>query len=228
MYPSRYFTIPLKALFKNCYLDLFYPSYCLECQVRLSDDYKILCKACFDALPFTSVEEYCKRCFSPVETNEDHPFCEQCFKKPSPFFRILAPLELGGSALPLYFKLHQLTTSFLVKGLSSLLMLYLIEQKIPRPDLLIPLPSPFLKKLFGQINPAYEIAKTISHLWDIPETCSLSCFQSGNFVLKKTNSLADRHVLLVGEQLTPEFFAAGEALIAGYPKSIMGACLFTT
>lgn len=103
------------------------------------------------------------------------------------------------------------------------MMLYLLEQKIPRPDVVIPLANPILSSC-----PSHAIAKIVSEIWDIPIANALSAsliFEE--FTLRKKICIADKNVLLVGDRLNARFFQAGHALIAGYPKSIIGSALFT-
>lgn len=208
-------------------MDLLYPNLCLHCTDELDHQNKVLCQTCFDELSFTVVQEHCRRCYTSVEEEGEHPYCNKCVKKTSPFYRVLAPLEIVGPSCSLQVKLKHFTTAFLSRGLSAFITLYFIEQKLNPPDLIIPMPDPIFKKIAKGANPSYGIAKSLSQIWGVPILKALSesnWTESGSYSLKK--SIEGKNVLLVGEILNRDFFSAGVALIEGFPRSIMGAALF--
>lgn len=196
-----------KDTLKASCLNLIYPPLCLHCEGPLSSEYKVLCAACFAALSFIDSEEYCKRCFRPKEGVH----CLFCAKKSSPFYRLVCPLECTGPAFTLQSKLHAFNTSFIAKGLAAFMVHRFIQQDMPWPDCIVPMPCSFMKNLF-QGSPALLLSYAASEMLQVPLLSSLK--------------IADKKVLLIGEQLNAPFFAAGESLIAGCPHSILGAAVF--
>jgi hypothetical protein len=139
----------------------------------------------------------------------------------------MAPLIATGPALDLHIKLRGFTTGFIAKGLAAFMMLYYLQQRLPWPDLIVPMPDTRARQLFKGQNATYELVKTVSEILGVPVVNGLSA--SGIMQPKGYNvkaSISDKKVLLIGEELNEQFFAAGEALIAGCPHSIMGAAVF--
>lgn len=214
------------SIYKSCYLNLLYPEQCQHCQKLLDESHKTLCQECFELLNFTKVKEHCKRCYEPVEERGSHPFCERCFKTPSPFYRILFPLESIDVAVTLHSKLKQFSTAFVAKGLTGLIGLYFLEEELPFPDLIVPMPDPLWKKMINGPNASYAVAKSLSGILNVPYVNALSKASfSGEYQLKRV--IENKKVLLVGEKRSVNLFAAGEALIEGSPNLIMGAGIFT-
>lgn len=220
----------LRSIYKSCYLNLLYPEACQHCQKQLDESQKTLCKECFESLNFTKVKEHCKRCFEPIEERGSHPFCERCFQTPSPFYRALFPLESIDAAVTLHSKLKQFSTAFVGKGLAGLIVLYFLEEELPFPDLIIPMPDPLLKKMLQGQGASCAIAKALSEILSVPYVNGLSASGYGSsdqFLLKKSVLIENKKVLLVGSIRSQKFFKAGEALIEGSPSLIMGAGIFT-
>lgn len=184
---------------------------------------------CFENLKFTQVKEHCKRCYESVEGQLPHPFCERCFKTPSPFYRTLFPLEAFDVGVTLHSKLNQFSTAFITKGLTGLLAHYFLNEHLPFPDLIIPMPDPLFKKIAKGPSPSYAIAKSLSEILDVPYVNALATgyVSSGEYHLKKSVSITNKKVLLVGVIRTQSLFAAGEALIEGSPSMILGTGIFT-
>lgn len=195
--------------FKNFCLDLIYPPFCLYCEERLPQGFKILCQSCFETLSFTNPEEYCRQCFA---LKEGGVHCGQCSKKGSPFYRLVCALELIGPATSLQQKLYSFNTSFIAKGLAAFMMLSFIQQKLPWPDCIVSVQSSMINKIFRE-NPSFLLASAASEILSIP-------------LVKHMAKIEDKKVLLIGERLDSHFFSAGEGLIEACPHYIMGAALF--
>jgi hypothetical protein len=141
---------------------------------------------------------------------------------------VLFPLESIEAAVTLHSKLKQFSTAFIVKGLTGLLAHYFLNEELPFPDLIVPMPDPLLKKMVNGPNASHAIAKNLSEVLNIPYVNALSTksyISAGEYQLKK--SIENKKVLLVGETRSANLFAAGEALIEGAPSLIMGAGIFT-
>lgn len=100
------------------------------------------------------------------------------------------------------------------------MMLYLLEQKISKPDCVIPLPGSW----FSRADPAHSMAAVIASIWGVPALPALNL----QLKLKKGILIEDKIVLLVGERICPRFFEAAQGLIAGHPRAILGTALFGT
>src|SRR5918998_2720334 len=82
----RSFYKPYAEVFAN----LFYPQYCIGCARRASD---VLCRACFEALPFVG-RPFCGRCGAP--TAFEVFGCDECRDKDFAFDGARAPLQYEG------------------------------------------------------------------------------------------------------------------------------------
>ena len=71
-------------------VDLFYPEWCVSCDARASD---VLCRACFDALPWMGAPN-CGRCGLP--TAFETPACGACKNVDFGFETARAPLRYEG------------------------------------------------------------------------------------------------------------------------------------
>lgn len=70
--------------------NLFYPQYCVGCSRQASD---VLCRACFEALPFVG-RPFCGRCGAP--TAFEVFGCDECRDKDFAFDGARAPLQYEG------------------------------------------------------------------------------------------------------------------------------------
>ena len=96
--------------------------------------------------------------------------------------------------------------------------------------MIVGIPDPLLKKLIKGPNASLGIAKTLAGILNVPYVNALSTMSyvsSGEFQLKRSISIENKKVLLIGESRSQHFFAAGEALIEGSPSLIMGGGIFT-
>ena len=83
---ARSFYEPYAEVLAN----LFYPQYCVGCSRRASD---VLCRACFEALPFVG-RPFCWRCGAP--TAFEVFGCDECRDKDFAFDGARAPLQYEG------------------------------------------------------------------------------------------------------------------------------------
>ena len=125
--------------------DLFYPERCVGCERRASD---VLCRACFDALPYVG-SPFCGRCGLP--TAFATPLCEQCKNVDFRFESARAPLKYGGVGKKIVHALKYRGYQRVVDRLAAPLMLQVIDG--PRFDAVVPVPlhrSRLRKRGFNQ------------------------------------------------------------------------------
>lgn len=215
---------------KQSAVNLVYPDRCLHCENKLEKTHRVLCARCFSELCFTCIKERCKRCFAVKNADGDHPFCAACYKRPSPFLRVLFPLELQPESYSLRKTLHRPASSFLTKAMAAFMTLYFLEQKLPWPDIIVPLNDPFAKKAFKGRGLAFELGNAISYFLSVPTAQPLipnGIFSCDSFDLKKNHGIENKKVLLIGEKHHPLFFEAGDVLLEAGPQALIGLGLFT-
>lgn len=123
--------------------------------------------------------------------------------------------------------MQHFVSAFLQEGLAALLVHHYLEHDLPWPDLIVPMPT---TKLSGFINgkpPAWAVAKRAASLMSVPfvpALKSIGILEAAAYRL--STCIEDRKVLLISQARDAAFFNAGEALMAGYPKMILGAGLF--
>jgi competence protein ComFC len=125
--------------------DLFYPERCVGCERRSSD---VLCRACFDALPYVG-SPFCGRCGLP--TAFATPLCEQCKNVDFRFESARAPLKYDGVGKKIVHALKYRGYQRVVDRLAAPLMLQVIDR--PRFDAVVPVPlhrSRLRKRGFNQ------------------------------------------------------------------------------
>jgi competence protein ComFC len=125
--------------------DLFYPERCVGCERRSSD---VLCRACFDALPYVG-SPFCGRCGLP--TAFATPLCEQCKNVDFRFESARAPLKYDGVGKKIVHALKYRGYQRVVDRLAAPLMLQVIDG--PRFDAVVPVPlhrSRLRKRGFNQ------------------------------------------------------------------------------
>lgn len=212
----------MKALFKAC-LDLLYPRHCLNCDTLLIRDYLLLCAECWQEMPFSDAQDFCRSCYSPLE-NINSQRCEYCRKYSSPFYRLLSTYDNAPPTLKLRNKFNEASSSFLAKALAALMTYRFAEQKLPWPDLIIPLPMHRLNRTYKGFSSNETLANELSFLLSVPYQNALiqKGLLSTSYHLASTSSIEDKCLLLISDSLTPAFFQAGESLVCGGPRLILG------
>ena len=125
--------------------DLFYPRWCVCCGRRASD---VLCRACFDALPYVG-SPFCGRC--GLANAFATPLCEQCKNIDFRFESARAPLKYDGVGKKIVHALKYRGYQRVVDRLAAPLMLQVIDG--PRFDAVVPVPlhrSRLRKRGFNQ------------------------------------------------------------------------------
>jgi len=134
--------------------DLFYPERCVGCERRASD---VLCRACFDALPYVG-SPICGRCGLP--TAFATPLCEECKNVDFAFQSARAPLKYDGVGKKIVHALKYRGYKRVVDRLAAPLMLQVIDDS--RFDAVVPVPLHRSRRRKRGFNQAELLARGIS------------------------------------------------------------------
>lgn len=201
--------------------DLLFPSFCLECDKLLLHDELFFCACCISLLEY----------LDPVKENH----LERC---PSASLKKLATVfEAEGPAVSLARSMTK-ERIYLAKGIASFMAAFWIHRDYPMPDLVVPMPQPWIKKR-GGINPntqiAVEFAKIVGSRFSnaLASTIKNATDEQGRNrlyfepVLKDAESVRDKTVLLIAMRAgnIEEIAEAADALQEGCPESIYALTL---
>ena len=110
----------------------------------------------------------CPICFSELFEPEKLQCCNRCKNNPLPLDGIAAVFEHAGPAATLVKQLKYRHKPWLAKGLAAYLTFQLAQLEWPSPDLIIPMPISWLRKLERGYNQSLLIAKELALLLGIP------------------------------------------------------------
>lgn len=209
-------------------INLLYPPLCLHCQEKLSHIPPLFCASCCTQLSLIPAEGRCRICFCEQEAGP----CPRCSRRPSPLCRQLAAIEPMGAAATLLRALLQ-GREEVIPAAAALMAYQWLEQKLPLPDFLIPLPlSKWRRYQLGfDVNDALArsvgtllsapIATVLKSSWDwraFVETAEMKVTHK----VRAKRSLADKSLLLIAPKLDERaLLSAANALQEGYfPKAI--------
>lgn len=127
-----------------------------------------ICTGCASNLPW--IPHGCRSCGLPLVENLDSFLCGECQQHPSPFARAVIPLHYRSpiNTLVTRFKHHQ----DLLAGhrLGELLAVQIRHRyrEGPLPDLLVPVPLHWRRRLLRGFNQSEELGKQLSKMLGIP------------------------------------------------------------
>lgn len=219
---------------KAAVLDWIYPLSCLHCQEKCQSH--LLCPSCIELLEPIDPSLRCKGCFSESALI----YCNECLSHDRSIERIASVFDYLGPGPSLVKKLKYANQSWLATAIAAWMVQYHTEVlRWPLPDLIIPTPISWNKKLMRGFNHSELIAQEISRFLQVPisnvlrrkagdlsqarldkeQRMSLS---AQSFFLKKPESLYDKHLLLVDDVTTTGMTLrrCGEILLEGCPASI--------
>lgn len=129
---------------------------------------------------------------------------------------------------------------YLAKTAAAFMLLQIERLAWDKPDLIIPIPQPFLKKMLRGYNQSGLIAKELADLLDVPVIDALKR-QSGNYsqaslsieqrlqlnpttIQLRTCDVEDKTVLIIDDVMTTgtTMRLCAETLLQGYPKKLYG------
>lgn len=215
-----------------------YPSYCLHCQTLLFQDKKHLCQTCFETLAFLEPEEHCSICF----TFKDSSLCEFCLSHPQAFFfdRSAAAFSYDTAASSLVKAIKYGNQAYLSEGLGAMMALQFERLNWPVPDVIVPVPIAWDRRLIRGFNQSQLLAESLSKFLKIPmanvlkrsfgdySQAGLSHEQreqlkeKNSFYLKGNHQIYDKTILLIDDVMTTSstINACAKALLEGCPSQI--------
>lgn len=148
------------------------------------------------------------------------------------FVQVASVFTLEGPAETLLNKFRR-GSAYLAASMASFMVLQFLAFKWPKPDFIVPVPMPLLRKFCRGYNPAALMAKELARLLEVaycpalkrrytPPRHSLDSFPDQTFFCKK--AVTDKYVLLVDDFIGTgsTLNACGLALAENGPQSIFG------
>lgn len=219
-------------------LRFVYPPLCLHCEGLLRPEESIFCSGCFALMELIDPEERCPVCFSHDFAPGDK-VCAECRGTASLFTRVAAAFDYQGPAASLIGAMKYGNRPYLAKGAGAFLVEQLYRLQWPMPDLLVPVPIPFVRWLQRGFNQSALIAESLGECLDRPVVKAVKR-SSGDYSQaglnrqqrKQLNSsmfhylslvdMRNKTVLLVDDVMTTgtTLRCCGEALLEGHPAAI--------
>jgi predicted amidophosphoribosyltransferase len=210
-------------------LQLVYPSLCLHCHVALKKRGVLFCPACLEQISLIETKGRCWTCFSELYRGR----CEQCMRRSVVIHRQIAACEAMGPARSLLKGLHEGWMTC-IRAAASLMAYQWLEQKLPLPECLVPLPIAFWHKQRRGFDLHFLLAKELGAIFSIPViSCLNKIIDTSHFFTrgecqyrlvatgKNGSVLCDRRVLLVAPKLDDALLrSAGIALKEYFPIQI--------
>ncbi|GAB4233562.1 MAG: hypothetical protein Tsb0021_12610 [Chlamydiales bacterium] len=230
-------SIVSKSLLYSIYRPL-----CLHCFSFLSLDENVLCTHCQSFLDPIDPSTRCSLCFEELSQNEGK--CLSCIHS-KPIFQQAACWEYLGPGGSLIKALKYSYRPYLSKSIAGGMLYQFLKLDWPKPDVIIPVPSPLVKRMERGYNQCALIAKDMAKGLGIPmvnalKRSSLSLPQaslsqqnrlkqrSDTFLLKKNFGIRGVNILLIDDVLTTGTTIKNcvFTLMEEFPKSIyaLAAC----
>ena len=215
-----------------------YPPFCMHCSEPLEDPVRVLCDACVQQMPLLQKEGRCCFCFDDVETS-GHRVCSTCLEYPVAWRAGGACCDYSGPAQTLVKRLKYGGVRYLSSGMSAYLYTQWEALKWPLPDVLVPVPSPWLRRFSRGYNHSFLLAEGLSRLLQVPVVEALSRksgdfpqagldqeqrqqLHRSSFQLRKRSAVTDKSVLLIDDVCTTgsTLRACADVLLEGYPSEL--------
>ncbi len=216
-------------------LNLVFPGVCIHCDTPLGSPLEKLCAVCLEQMTLIELRGRCKRCFAEVEEGR----CARCAERGMPFKRVVSAFEYQGPAAALVRELKFGGREELAKDLASWMVVQFLRLDLPMPDLIVPVPQPWVRRVVRGYNQSLLIAREVAALLDRPVQ-ELLHKRSGDFPQtalskmdreklassaigwKKRGEISDKAVLLVDDVMTTgaTLRACGEVLQEGFPAAL--------
>ena len=159
---------------KNILLDLLFPHKCILCEAKGLDDLD-LCWACHSELPTIKNDgKYCEKCGNSLSTATfaTMQLCGECIKNPPPFDRTLAIFNyqkpIDYLILKLKFNNNLSCAALLGNLMAKQLLAHYSQQKLLKPEVIIPIPLHSQRLKERGFNQAVELARPIAKALSIP------------------------------------------------------------
>lgn len=218
-----------------------FPSLCLHCHEQVKETAILFCPACTPF--FELIEPWCRctRCFKEIHRPG---VCLECRQKKRWSLEVAAALEYIGPVTSFIHGLKYGRAPYLARAGASWMVLQWERLQWPQPEVIIPIPMPWMQKVSKGHDHASLLAKEIGKYLQVPVMQPLIRFSDGlpqgkkakkhrlqldskEFSLRQKQTIADKTVLLVDDLLATgtTLQAAAEALSTGYPRKVYGLSL---
>ncbi|MFA5411169.1 MAG: ComF family protein [Candidatus Omnitrophota bacterium] len=147
--------------------DLIYPKTCAACKKRLSDKSCVaglICRECWGKIK-RNLPPFCFRCGRHLEArNFSKNICPDCVKKALHFDRAFSPCRYEGVAKALIHELKYKNKDYLAEALSSLMIEFIREYRLPMDylDFIVPVPLHKTRLREREFNQAEVLSKYIA------------------------------------------------------------------
>ncbi len=175
-----------------------------------------ICQGCLDDLPIN--HNPCPRCALPQRHDTKISACGHCLRKPPKYDQMLAPYSYEAPCDHIIGQLKFNQSLHMAPLMGRLLVAYLRQQQIPRPDLIVPTPLHSARLRERGFNHAHTLAKVVAqalqcpvHARAIMRTRSTAVQSSLSARLRQrnvrgafcvTDSVAGKHLALIDDVVT--------------------------
>jgi ComF family protein len=225
-------------------LNFIYPALCLHCEAEnRNEQSNVLCASCASLLSLLELEGRCRYCFT--DHNLFYPtLCEHCTARESSLSYAASAIDYLGPGVTLTKALKYRNSPHLAQGAAGLMVAQFTRLQWPFPDLIVPVPIPWLRRLERGYNQsellAIEMAKMLGCEWrDCLKRHSGEYSQAAlskeqrrqltaeSFLLRKKQNLQGLTLLLVDDVLTTgtTLQRCAEVLQEALPKKIYALTL---
>lgn len=230
--------LSLATRFSKPLIDLGFPPHCLHCHEGVSSG--ILCEICIEALTPLESDSRCRYCYQEgFQQGFQHGVCHTCRTKRFAFTGCAAVWELFGPPQTLIRTLKTGKQPALAKVIAAYLVTQWHQLNWPMPDFIVPVPAPWIQRIFRSTNAAFSIAEQVAKILDRPCLQPLqrtsgsfsqaklplsqrTALSSSSFRFRSETPLFNKTVLVIDD-----YFATGatmnrcsEALSEALPKAI--------
>lgn len=232
----------LANLVKEACLSLTYPPKCLHCKTPHLAAGLHLCEGCVSLLSLLEAQHRCRHCF--VETGVNSPLCHKCRHSPSFLKSVACACEYQGPIQTLLCNLKYGSQAFLAKSLAALMTAQFVQLEWEIPDLIVPVPISWMRKLDRGFNQCELLAQEMGKFLECPvrpllkrtagdwSQAGLSHSQREDlspksFLLTSHEPLYGKTILLIDDVLTTgtTLHHCAETLAHAYPTKIYGLTL---
>lgn len=220
-------------------LNTLYPPLCFHCQADWSEG--PLCSHCLSLLEVVDPATRCRYCFSS-HVNPGQGTCRRCILEEPVLDSFAAVFDYYGPVTSLISQFKYSGKYWLAEGLAAYMAAQWVQLDWPVPDLIVPVPIPWLRRIDRGYNQSALLAKSLSKILNAPYAMCLSrsvgdCSQAslsrslrkkldGN-TFRLRRSVDDKTVLLIDDVFTTgqTLNCCAEKLLEGCPAKIYGLSL---
>ena len=155
---------------RKALIDLIFPPECSFCAETLSSSSQhFLCSRCSSEIMSESTRRFCFACGIFLPNSTELPNCPECKKRQFRFDRVLPLGQYGDELRNVVIRLKNSSQFPLARSIGGLLAEHVYrhtEENVP--DLAIPIPKYWLKRMRSGVNSAEMLANEIAGKLDIP------------------------------------------------------------